>query len=801
MVYLRYSLILFLIVGIVLSSEMGSLFIHDTPQGVIQGEKAHIEVLIDDPEAVYYDMYLFFREIGEDRYQSVPMSRSGYYFQAQINTTEMTASHVEYYIAFTDGAGKGGSLPAELPELNPMIFTVAPQQQEQETNGVEIVILGPEPGEIVSYNDLVVSASIFDETGELDFSKTMLLVDGVNVTTLAQMADGILTFTPQQIRQGPHNIELNVYNAAGNIVGKKEWSFIARDTFQPSRGNYNRGSLYLENRYRDLQLGDNNRFSGDGVLFGGYNDLEYRARLLISTDESSDRQPVNRYSGRLRYRFSENDHLYLRGGDFTPYYNPLVFDGTKRLRGVQTGLAYGFFTFDYMYGQLYRAVEGKQEIYQGGVTAIGDTLSDTLNVAGTYAQNLWAVRPGFRFGDNVFWNLNLVNSKEKKNSITYGGKVNEALIVGSDISMTFDRNRINVDASYQASVKNVNAGLTPVTWDDLVRYDESLEDESAAKQAYDLLESTKFLSLTEGLVVLPSQAYNFEARLNYYKNSLQLRLYKTDREFASPGNPFLLKDISGLYIGDRIRLLTNKLILKLYLRSDTYNKSEEELAVSSSTLGTEFVYFPAPNLPSIAFGYANLNRRNDVSAADTVGNRGVFIEDNTTNKFHVTVSYNLLLGSVNNNLSLSFNGNNRDDQITDRFNSNQKYFGGGVTSRFPIPITSKITLYQYESVIGSKTQMTSTTQHIGLQLQYKLKNLMGNDELQPFVRYGLQNIEITSGYKSDRTNYAGGFLYRNPLYGIMTFEYSYYAFALPAGSSLLGDYTNTIIRATYGYNF
>jgi hypothetical protein len=293
-----------------------------------------------------------------------------------------------------------------------------------------------------------------------------------------------------------------------------------------------------------------------------------------------------------------------------------------------------------------------------------------------------------------------------------------------------------------------------------------------------------------------------ETRLNYYKNSLQFRLYRTDREFASPGNPFLLKDVSGFYIGDRIRLLTNKLILKLYLRNDKYNKSDKELALSSSVLGTEFVYFPSPNLPSIAFGYANLKRTNDVTVADTVDNRGVIIEDNSTNKFHITLGYNLLLGRVNNNLSLSFNGNSRDDQITDRFNSDQKYFGAGITSRYTIPLTSKVTFYQYESVIGTAMKSTSTTQHISLQLNYKIKNLFTIDEFQPFVRFGLQNIEITGGYNSsDRTNYVGGFLYRNPIYGIVTFEYSYYAFKLPAETSLLGDYTNTIIRATYGYNF
>ena len=104
------------------------------------------------------------------------------------------------------------------------------------------------------------------------------------------------------------------------------------------------------------------------------------------------------------YKFSERNNIYVKGGDFTPYYNPLAFQN-KRVRGVDAGLAYGFFTFDFVYGQLYRGVEGTfatseintftQDPANPGVP-VDTTIIDTIQGLGKYEENIMAFRPGFR---------------------------------------------------------------------------------------------------------------------------------------------------------------------------------------------------------------------------------------------------------------------------------------------------------------------------------------------------------------------------------------------------------------------
>jgi len=308
------------------------------------------------------------------------------------------------------------------------------------------------------------------------------------------------------------------------LVGQKEWSFRASSGAMTVGKSFLRGNVFLENRYQDILENQDNFFRAGGYLKGRYNALDYTGRLVYSSEESDERQPVNRYAAELQYNFSERNNIYLKGGDLTPYYNPLTFY-TKRVRGVQTGLAFGFFTFDFIYGQLNRAIEGRLRIDS---LATGDpnnpVVTDTLVSSGTFSENVMAFRPGFRFGDNVSWLLNLIKVKEDKNSIKYGGNVKESIALGTDLNMNFDNRRIQFYGSVQTSINNSNAGLEEVEYDSLAKINEDLKDNDAARSYWDFLKSTGMISMTTGLNPLPSLAMSFETTLRYFNNSLNLKI-------------------------------------------------------------------------------------------------------------------------------------------------------------------------------------------------------------------------------------------------------------------------------------
>jgi hypothetical protein len=764
------------------------LFYHETPQGIVQGEKVNIEVQMNSAATGFYDMRLYYRQVGDLKFRSENMVRDGYLYSASLNTTEFPAGQIEYYIAYEGPLGALGSLPDAQPEMDPYIMTLAPAEAMQSGEPFEVIILSPEPEQIVPKDELIIAATIIGLSEEIDYEKTMLFIDGVNVSSLATIEDGVLIFAPEQIREGRHNVEMNLYGTSGEMVGTKEWSFRAEGGSSENAGQKIRGSVFMENRYQNIAETGTNYFRGGGDSYGNFGDLDYRARILFSSEESGDRQPVNRYTAYLKYNFSDWNNIYLNGGDLTPFYNSLVLQD-KRVRGLQAGLAIGFFTFDYVYGETYRAVEGSVD----NTTFPGQEFIQN----GTYSESLMAIRPGFRFGEHVAWNLNLVNAKEDAESIKYGGNARESLIAGTDLNMNFDRQRILISASVQASIKNTDAGGDEVTFDDLVELDSSLADDATAEKLFNILDNSGFLSITSGLSPLPSLAMEFETTLRYFKNNIRFRYYDISKEFASPGNPYLLKDVAGFGIVDNIRLFDNRVFLNLFYRGYQNNVSEEDLATQNNELGANISYFPGSSMPSFTVGYSSINRQNNVTAADTVGNEFLFMEDNSTNRLSLSSSYNVLVSNVRNTISLNYTSYVRDEMINKENQSDFNMFGIGVNSSFTIPLRTRVNFSQSESVYGETSKSTTSVQRFHVGVDYIFENLPQGSELKPFVKLTFQSIDTESfGVKnsSTRNSYAGGLTYKHPKIGVFTMRYDQIQYSLV-------DYSDSIVNARYEYNF
>ena len=377
-------------------ASLGNLtFYHETPVGVIQGEQVTFEVMLTSSKSDLYDMHLFYRGIGTHDFKIKKMDRDGYLYHTELNTEHLTAGPLEYYIAYEGALGEIGTLPEESPQTSPYVMNIAPARKAAQSNLADIMVLSPEPNDVIPNNELVIAASLLGVNRDFDIARTKLLIDGTNVTNLIEIKDGVITFSPNQIRTGYHNIELQLYDAQDNLVAQKEWSFRASGGTMTMGKSYVRGSVFLENRYQDILENSDNFFRAGGYVNGKYNALDYTGRLVISSEESDERQPVNRFAAELQYNFSKRNNIYIKGGDFTPYYNPLTFY-TKRVRGLQTGIAFGFFTFDFIYGQLNRGIEGKFRIDSLATHDPNNPIvTDTLVSMGTYGENIIAFRPGF----------------------------------------------------------------------------------------------------------------------------------------------------------------------------------------------------------------------------------------------------------------------------------------------------------------------------------------------------------------------------------------------------------------------
>ena len=806
---IRYLLLgVFMLISLsALAGSNSTMFFHDTPQGVVRGDKVRVEVMLNTPGAEIYDISLFYRETGKSEYTQVLMENEGFLYQASINTENITSGRLEYFIGYEGRLGKIGTLPEISAQTNPYVMLVAPAVVAAQKNMVEIVVVSPEPDETVPPDELVIAAYLMGVESNFDLSRSKLLIDGTNVTSMIDFADGVLTFSPKQIRGGTHNIEINLMDAQNNLIGKKEWSFKAGGGVETRTASNYRGSVFIENRYQDVSEISDNFFRGGGEFSGRFSNLDASARLLFSSEETPERQPVNRYGVNLRYNLSSYNNIYLRGGDFTPIYNPLTFYN-KRVRGIQTGLQLGFFLFDFVYGQSQRGINGNRELVPFDTLANDDVLIDTLDQGGIYQENIIAFRPGFRFGKHATWSLNLLNAKEDPKSIKYGGNAKESLVVGTDLSMNFDDRRIIIDAAVQASIANTNAGGAEVTWDTLTSINSELKDNSTAESMFKLLESTGFLSMTEGLSPLPSLGMNFEATLRYFKNDLQLKYASVAKNFATPGNPYMLKDINGIYINDNLRIMNDQLFLNLFYNNFQQDKSNNKLSTSNQEIGATVSYFPVGNIPSFTVGYANINRSNDVSLDDTTDftNPEYYMEDNSTQRFMFSTTYNLEFSRVKNALSLTMNTYGRDEGVEFKKNNTSDFtlYGIGLVSRFPIALITRLNYSQSASVFGSTSKFETNIQRIFLGAEYELLNLMGSDQLRPFVNVTIQNIEnkdINQTFDTPRNNYSFGLSYRNLQLGVFSLRFDQISYQIMSVNNSKKDLSDTIFNVRYQYNF
>jgi hypothetical protein len=802
-------IILGLLLSLVFASSNNYSFYHETPVGVIKGEDVTFEVMLTASNARIYDMHLFYREVGRSDYSVIQMKRDGYLYHVTLNTSGFTTGQLQYYIGYEGGLGEIGTLPDESPQLNPYAMHIAPSRQNIQDTQLDIVVLSPEPDEVIPNDELVIAASLLGVAENFDISKTQLLIDGTNVTSLIDFSEEVISFSPGQIKAGHHNIELALYDAQDNLVGKKEWSFRASGAAPTLGKSYYRGNIFLENRYQNIFENSDNYFRAGGQFRGRYNALDYMTRIVYSSEESDDRQSVNRYAAQLQYNFSERNHIYLKGGDFVPFYNQLTFYN-KRVRGIQSGLAFGFFTFDFVAGQLNRSIEGTSRVDS---LETGDpnnpVVLDTLVGFGTYDQSVLAFRPGFRFGDNVAWNLNLVNAKEDKNSIKFGSNVKESIVVGTDLNMNFDNRRILFDASFQASINNSNAGIEEVEYDSLAKVNEDLADNSTARNLWDLLKSTGMISMTQGLNPLPSLAMHLQTTLRYFNNALNFKYINIEGDFATAANPYLLKDISGLYINDNFRMINNQVFVNLFYNNFNNNKSSENLRTSNDEFGGTITYLPMQNIPSVTIGYTNILRSNNVTASDTAdfSNPELFIEDNTTSKFTFTATYNVVLSDIRNALSFNITNFGRNEAVEARKESESDFtlYSIGLRSKFNFPLITRINYSQSESIFGTANRFETSINRIFLGLEYQMVNLFANDRFRPFVNLIFQNIEniypAADPFDTTRNHYTFGFSYRNQNIGVLSLRFDQISYQVPGENSTAKDFSDSILNARYEYHF
>jgi hypothetical protein len=364
--------------------------------------------------------------------------------------------------------------------------------------------------------------------------------------------------------------------------------------------------------------------------------------------------------------------------------------------------------------------------------------------------------------------------------------------------MNFDKRRITFEGSFQASIQNSDAGGPKLVWDDLVKIDSSLADNSGAESAFNFIKNSGFLSATAGLNPLPSYAMQFDLYLRYFRNNFKITYLDINRDFAAAGNPYLLKDISGLYLFDNVRLFENQVFLNLFFKSYKNNLTDDKYSTDNSEVGATVSYFPVGNYPSVTLGYTSYSRANGVSEDDTTSMPYLYIEDNSTQQVNFSSSYNLYVNKIKNTLLLNITNYVRDDIGNSLSNTNFNSFTVGVRSAFDFPLTTKLSFTQSSSEVGDTLSTTDISRY-NLNLEYKFFNLIDVDILKPFFNLSIQSLDYGSSLgTTDRNNYAAGLVYQSSTYGVFSLKYYQISYKNIYTNNTIDD---TIFNVRYEYLF
>jgi hypothetical protein len=569
----------------------------------------------------------------------------------------------------------------------------------------QIAFLSPEPGSRVTPEDLLISISLLRADSVVVKRAVQILLDGADISANALISDDIIVVSPENagltVRPGPHRLTVRLFNRSGNLHRSGTITFTVTGggpvpEVSSAVWKYN-SSLQIESRHEEVgSLGTwYNR--GNLTFSGSVDEWRFRANAFITSDEKSNRQPQNRY-----FASAELPWIRVGYGDAYPSFPNLILSG-KRVRGLSSAVRLDWFNLDLTLGTTSRAVEGTllkviradtlaQEQQRDPTAAYGQI--DATNWGkfsyGTYARDLFAVRPSFGSGNDWQFGITWLKSKDDLSSIKYGVRPEENFVLGSDFFVRLDENHIELSGqgAFSAFNSDISSGDFTDAYIDSVYPDEA----SRIKKARDILSSV--ITVNDNLRPLKFQrlstlAYEAALSLNYFDNAFKFTYLYRGSDYNSLGQTFLRKDIRGVNITDRIRLAENRVLATVGLELLKDNTSKTKAATTSFTnLNIAVSYYPDPEYPNVTAGFARYSSRNYLSLT---GRDSASAINDGTNRFFLQSTYEFDLGASH-TASLSFSTSDRTDRSLRKHDVKNLTVGLGLKTAYAIPLQTGIDL-------------------------------------------------------------------------------------------------------------
>ena len=740
------------------SAQVSTKIANITPDFAVANAPITISADLIQGETVDH-VYLVYRPFGESEYERVDMDLVGNTASVTLPSKSVVPPRIEYYIVLHLRTGALETYPLSEsadPFATPPTRTLSLPVRSEAEGEEQILFLSPEPYSILSPDQVLISVSLLRADSTAVRKATQIFLDGVDVTQSAVFSDDILALSPENLGHplapGPHRVSVRLYDRTGNMSSVASLSFTVQGgegyTYTegvPQGFRYN-ANVNMESRHEEVNT-VGTWYNRAGVnLSGNTGDWRFLSNVYVTSEESSDLQPQNRF-----FVGVEHPLVHAGYGDSYPVFPNLILSG-KRVRGLNAGVHLGAFNVDVTYGQTTREVQGKllstfpkdslasqQMASPTGTFGPVDSTHWGRFSYGTYAQNLFAIRPSFGSAETFQWGMTLLKAKDDVHSITYGIRPDENLVIGTDIVSHFDSRRIEFLA--QAAISAYNSDISSGSFTDAYIDTSQLtrNDADNIKKLRDIIKN--FITVNENLrplslSKLSTLAYDVSLAVNYFGNLLRFSYLLRGNDYNSAGQTFLRKDIRGYNLSDRLRLVQNRLFLTLGLERLQDNTADTKMATTTySTVTGAVSYYPAADAPNVTLGVSHFSNENPLSV-DGPDSLSV-INDRTTQVF-LQSSYDFTYFGHHTAL-LNFSTSSKGDNSLQRADVRNATVGLGVMSRFPIPLQTNL------DVAGYFNTLPTGVRGISRNLNYTTISLRGRYTFIPDILSATGAVSPTFG--------------------------------------------------------
>ncbi|MDP7072762.1 MAG: hypothetical protein QF430_07770 [Candidatus Marinimicrobia bacterium] len=447
------------------SAGTAQLLYHKPPDGGKVDENLELSVMLFTEISVS-KATVYFRERGGLSYSEIAMRQSTPNWVAVVPGSRLTEKGLEYCIVVDLTDGSRHASPSNAPFDNPHVILIqAGEDKFKKFNAAgkaaaallatpDVLILSPEPSELVRPENVVIAVSLFSAP-QVDSASIRIELDGVDQTAASIIESGIISYTPASLTDGLHTVVLHMETTYGMPVEPLSWSFTVTSGLESIVEEFTYGGN-LGSRVSHESLSgvtyDVSELTGEGFVSLPF--AEIKGSIRQTSRESQYQQPQNRMSG----TFKMSQYVDLKFGDFNPRLSPFLIDG-RRVRGTGVFLDLPWVRFQYIRGELNRSVqnqEGVDKTYQflaNDITtdSTGKTTYSLDRVGYTFQRNMTALRlsVGPKYGLNA--GIHMLQARDDINSVrqVYGNQ-----------SFTVDSSATGLDAgtySYNGFLSMVDA--------------------------------------------------------------------------------------------------------------------------------------------------------------------------------------------------------------------------------------------------------------------------------------------------------------------------------------------------------